>query len=139
MLPPDQKTLVGGSYARTAAEERSLFAQAGVDPALLLETQLQLHPRCYSLTSKDAAGKSYVNYRADFIGWVPSRAYLARAGIRIEGFWPAGAAQFRTALQNAFPSGARGAIASFGPAKPGKMAALQAALGGVRVCDAAGR
>ena len=139
MVPPDKKAQLGGGYASAAAEERALFAQAGVDPALLLETQLQLHPRCYSLTSKDAAGKSYINYRADFIGWVPSRGYLARAGLRIEGFWPANPAQFQTAFQSAFGGSARGNIASFGPAAPGKPASLLTALKSVRACDASGR
>lgn len=139
MVPADKAAMVGGDYARAAAEEKSLLADAGINPALLLEPQLQLHPGCYSLTSKDGAGKAYINYRADFIGWVPSRAYLARAGVRIDGFWPASPAQFQTAFQRTFAGNARGTIASFGPASPGKSAILLAALKSVRPCDAAGR
>ena len=138
MVPPDKATMVGGDYARTAAEEEALFKAANLDPALLLEPLLQLHPTCYSLTSKDAAGKSYINYRADFVGWVPSRAYLARAGVESEGFWPATPSQFQAALSNAFPGGARGAIANAGPSRPGKAQSLLAALKAVRVCDAGG-
>ncbi|HEY2836897.1 MAG TPA: hypothetical protein VGI89_10040 [Rhizomicrobium sp.] len=138
MVPTDKTSLVGDDYAKTAAEEKTLIAEAGINPALLLEPQLQLHPGCVSLTSKDAAGKSYINYRADFIGWVPSRSYLARAGVRVDGFWPANPVQFQTAFQNAFAGGARGAIASFGPASPAKPASLMAALKSVRACDASG-
>ena len=138
MVPADKVGIVGGDYAKASAEEKSLLAASGVNAALLLEPQLQLHLSCVSLTSKDAAGKSYINYRADFIGWVPSRAYLARAGVRIDGFWPASSAQFQTAFQNAFAGGARGAIASFGPASPGKPQSLMAALKSVRPCDASG-
>jgi hypothetical protein len=139
MAPAGKAEMVGGDYVKASAEEKALIAAAGVSPALLLEPQLQLHPSCVSLTSKDATGKSYINYRADFIGWVPSRAYLARAGVRIEGFWPASPAQFRATFRNAFAGGARGNIASFGPASPGKPEALLAALKAVRACDASGR
>jgi hypothetical protein len=138
MVPADKTSLVGGEYAKTAAEEKTLIDETGINPALLLEPQLQLHPNCVSLTSKDASGKSYINYRADFIGWVPSRGYLARVGVRIEGFWPANPAKFQTAFQNAFAGGARGNIASFGPAGPGKPASLLTALKSVRACDASG-
>lgn len=138
MVPPDKAVLVGGDYAKAAAEENALMAEAGVNAALLMEPQLQLRTSCYSLTSKDAAGKAYINYRADFIGWVPSRAYLARAHVPVEGFWPANPAQFQSAFQHAFGGGARGNIASFGPVSPGKPASLMAALKSVRPCDAAG-
>ena len=138
LVPADKTSLVNGDYAKTAMEEKALIAETGVSPALLLEPQLQLHPSCVSLTSKDALGKSYINYRADFIGWVPSRAYLARAGVRVEGFWPANPAQFQTVFQNAFAGGARGAVASFGPASPGKLASLMTALKSVRACDSSG-
>jgi hypothetical protein len=139
MVPAAKAGLVGGDYAKAAAEEKALMTDSGVNPALLLEPQLQLHTSCYSLTSKDPTGKAYINYRADFIGWVPSRAYLARAGLRLEGFWPANPAQFQAAFQNAFAGGARGTVASFGPAAPGKPTSLMAALKTVRPCDAAGR
>ena len=139
MVPADKANVVSGDYAKAAAEEKTLLAGAGVKAALLLEPQIQLHTSCVSLTSKDATGKSYVNYRADFIGWVPSRAYLVRAGVRIEGFWPANPAQFQAAFQNAFAGGARGNIASFGPASPGSVATLMTALKAVRPCDASGR
>lgn len=138
LVPADKTSLVNGDYAKTAMEEKALIAEAGASPALLLEPQLQLHPSCVSLTSKDRSGKSYINYRADFIGWVPSRAYLARAGVRVEGFWPATPAQFQTAFQTAFGGSARGNIASFGPAAPGKPASLMTALKSVRACDASG-
>ena len=139
MVPADKAGQVGGDYAKAAAEEKTLMGEVGVNPALLLEPQLQLHTSCYSLTSKDAAGKAYINYRADFIGWVPSRVYLARAGLRLEGFWPANPAQFQAAFQNVFAGGARGAVASFGPEGSGKPASLLAALKSVRPCDASGR
>lgn len=139
MVPADKAGMVGGDYAKAAAEENALMAEAGVNPALLLEPQLQLHTSCVSLTSKDAAGKAYINYRADFIGWVPSRAYLARAGVRPEGFWPANPAQLQTAFQNAFAGSARGTVASFGPESPGKPASLTTLLKSVRPCDASGR
>lgn len=138
MVPADKVGIVGADYAKASAEEKTLIADAGVNSALLLEPQLQLHPSCVSLTSKDATGKSYINYRADFIGWVPSRAYLARAGVRVEGFWPANPAQFQTTFQNAFQGGARGAIASFGPTSPGKPQSLMTTLKSVRPCDASG-
>jgi len=138
MVPRDKTGLLNAGYVLASTQEKTLIAEAGMSPAILLEPQRQLRTSCYSLTSKDAAGKSYVNYRADFIGWMPSRTYLAHAGLRVEGFWPADPAQFQATLQSAFPGGARGAIASFGPSSPGSEASLMAALGAVRPCDASG-
>src|ERR1700753_747599 len=57
MVPANKGSMVGGDYAKVSEEEKALIAGANVNPALLLEPQLQLHPSCVSLTSKDAAGK----------------------------------------------------------------------------------
>ena len=139
MVPSDRAAGIGSDYASAASRERDLVAIAKANPALLLEPQLQLRTSCYSLNSRDASGKSYVNYRADFIGWVPSRSYLARAGIRVDGFWPSDPGQFQAALKKAFPGGARGNIASFGPQTPSKLSSLQAELKAVATCDAGRR
>ncbi len=135
MAPTNQTTSLNRDYAVEARQEKDLLAASGVSPALLLEPMLQLHPSCYALTSHDTAGKAYVNYRSDFVGWVPARAYLERAHVRMEGFWPATAAQYQPAFQKAFPGGARGAIALFGPSRPSGMASLQARLKAVPRCD----
>ena len=85
-------------------------------------------PVCYSLTSKDAAGKAYINYRADFIGWVPSRAYLARAGLRLEGFWPANRGAISGGISERFSRRrARRYRKLSDPKAPGKPASLLAA------------
>ncbi len=135
MVPPDRDNSLAVNYAPTALQEKTLFTDAGVNPSLLLEPQLRLETRCYSLTSHDVSGKSYINYRSDFLGWVPSRAYLAKAGIRTDGFWPATADQFQIAFKKAFPGGARGNIATFGPAGPSRAASLLARLKAVPQCD----
>lgn len=135
MVPPAMGNSLAANYAPTAMQEKSLFTEAGINQALLLEPQLRLETRCYSLTSHDVSGKSYINYRSDFLGWVPSRAYLAKAGIRTDGFWPATAEQFQIAFKNAFPGGARGNIATFGPASPSSAASLLARLKAVPQCD----
>ena len=135
MVPPAVGNVLAANYAPTASREKTLFSEAGIDQALLLEPQLRLETHCYSLTSRDASGKSYVNYRSDFLGWVPSRAYLAKAGIHADGFWPATAAQFQAAFKSAFPGGARGNIATFGPAGPSSAALLLARLKAVPQCD----
>jgi hypothetical protein len=115
LVPPDKANILDAGYAPTAAQEKALIADAGVNQALLLEPLLRLGLSCYSLTSKNASGKPYINYRSDFVGWVPSRATLAHAGIRVDGFWPATAAQFQATMKSAFPGGARGGVAFSGP------------------------
>ena len=122
-------------YAPAARQEIALAAEAHVNQALLLEPMLRLHPSCYALTSHDTAGRSYVNYRSDFVGWTPSRAYLARAGVRVGGFWPANKAQFQAAFRRAFPNGANGKIAEFGPGHPSNLAALKKRLKAVPQCN----
>lgn len=139
MVPANRSATVGADYATAALQEKELIAAAKASPSLLLEPQLQLRTSCYSLNSRDASGRSYVNYRADFIGWVPSRAYLARAGVRAEGFWPSDAGQFQTTLQKTFPGGARGNIASFGPQVPSSVPSLLAKLKAIPSCDTASR
>jgi len=135
MVPPARRNEVTGEYVQTAQAEKQLLAAAHGNEALLLEPQLQMRTECYSLTSRDRAGKAYVNYKAGFIGWVPSRAYLARAGIPVSGFWPDSASQFQTTLQNAFPGGARGNIAYAGVNAPSAAASLLARLKAIRECD----
>jgi hypothetical protein len=63
MVPPAMDNSLAANYAPTSVQEKALLSDAGIGQALLLEPQLRLETRCYSLTSRDASGKSYVNYR----------------------------------------------------------------------------
>ena len=135
LVPPEKAGTLDAGIMPTALQEKSLIADAGVDQALLLEPLLRLGLSCYSLTSKNVSGKSYVNYRSDYVGWVPSRAYLAHAGIKAGGFWPATAAQFQAAMKSAFPGGARGNVAFSGQDAPSRMPSLLARLKAVPQCD----
>ena len=136
MLPAAKTNTLRNDYTSTAIQEETLLSSAGVSQALLLEPLRRLRISCYSLTSRDASGKSYINYRSEFLGWVPSRAYLAHAGVEIAGFWPMTIPQFQAALKSAFPGGARGNIASFGPDTPASVPSLVARLKAVPQCDA---
>ena len=133
LVPPEKLGTLDADYAPAASQEKALLSETGVNQSLLLEPLLRLGLSCYSLTSKNASGKSYINYRSDFVGWVPSRADLTRVGIRVGGFWPASDAQFQAAMKSAFPGGARGNIAFAGQA-PGA-APLPARLKAVPQCD----
>jgi hypothetical protein len=135
MVPQNRNKDVAPSYGEAAEQEKQLTAEAHADPALLLEPQLELQTQCYSLTSRNPAGQTYINYQAQFVGWIPSRAYLARAGVKAGGFWPASQEQFEAALKNAFPGGARGAIAYSGSDRPMPQASLLARLKSVKECD----
>jgi hypothetical protein len=136
LVAPEKTGTLDAGYAPTALQEKAMLSDAGVNQALLLEPLLRLGLSCYSLTSKNASGKSYVNYRADYVGWTPSRAYLAQAGIPVGGFWPAAVAQFQAAMKSAFPGGARGNVGFSGPDAPSGMPALLARLKAVPQCDA---
>jgi hypothetical protein len=135
LVPAEKAGTLDAGIAPTVQQEKSLISDAGVDQALLLEPLLRLGLSCYSLTSKNASGKSYVNYRSDYVGWVPSRAYLAHAGIKVGGFWPATTAQFQAAMESAFPGGARGNVAFSGQDAPSRTPSLQARLKAVPQCD----
>ena len=134
MVPQTRRKEVAPSYGEAAEQEQRLIAEAHADPALLLEPQLALQTQCYSLTSHNPAGQAYINYQAQFVGWIPSRAYLARTGVKAGGFWPASQEQFEAALKNAFPGGARGAIAFSGSEKPLAQSALAARLATIKEC-----
>lgn len=134
MVPTGRVKEVISGYVEATQKEKQLFAQAHADPALLFEPQLALQTSCYSLTSRNPAGQAYINYQAQFVGWIPARAFLTRAGVKVSGFWPASEAQFQIALKNAFPGGARGAIAFAGTDRPLPQAGLLARLSATREC-----
>ena len=131
MVPSGRRNEVRPAYAEAASQEKQLTRNI----ALLLEPQLRLQTACYSLTSRDDAGRAYINYRSDFVGWVPSRAYLEQAGIRFSGTWPQGSNQFQTALKNAFPGGLRGEIRFAGSNTPLSASKLLTQLGAIPECD----
>lgn len=135
MAPASKATTLNRDCAPAARQEKALVAKARVNPALLFEAMLRLRPSCYALTSHDTTGRSYVNYRSDFVGWTPSRAYLARAGVRVAGYWPETRAQFQAAFKSAFPNGANGKIAEFGPSHPSSLAILKKRLRAVPQCN----
>ena len=134
MVPSARIKEVASIYPQAAQQEKQLFAAIRIDPALLREPQLKLATSCWSLTSRNPAGQAYINYQSQFVGWIPSRAYLTRAGVRVGGFWPANDAQFDNAVKNAFPGGARGAIAYSGAEKPSAQSALVARLAAIKEC-----
>lgn len=135
MVPTGRRKEVSGIYEDAARQEKQLLQDRHANAALLLEPQLGLGTSCYSLTSKDTAGKAYINYQASHIGWTPSRAWLTRAGIGITGFWPETDAQFQAALQKAIPGGARGGV-NYSTAKaPATETALLKRLGAIPECD----
>lgn len=134
MVPQGRRKEVVPAAIEAAARETRLFAETHADPALLLEPQLRLQTQCYSLTSHNPAGQAYITYQAGAVGWIPSRAYLARAGVKVSGFWPANDSQFQTALKNAFPGGARGTIIFGGTQKPSPQSALLARLSATKEC-----
>ena len=134
MVPQERRKEVSGLYESAAQQERQLLQDRRANPALLLEPQLGLGTSCYSLTSHDTAGKAYINYQARFVGWTPSRSWLARAGVSVAGFWPDGDAQFQAALQKAIPGGARGSVFYATAKAPATETALRDRLAAIPEC-----
>ena len=135
MVPEQRRKDVSGLYENSARQERQLLQDRHANAALLLEPQLGLGTACYSLTSRDTAGKAYINYQASFVGWTPSRAWLARAGINVSGFWPDTDAQFQAALQKAIPGGARGGVTYSTAKSPAAEPVLLRRLDAIPECD----
>ena len=135
MVPSGRRKEVSSIYDNAARQEKQLLQDRHANAALLLEPQLGLGTSCYSLTSRDTAGKAYINYQASFVGWTPSRAWLTRAGVGIAGFWPDMDAQFQVALQKAIPGGARGSVIYSAAKAPIAEAALLNRLRAIPECD----
>lgn len=135
MVPAERRKEVSGNYENAARQEKQLLQDRRANAALLLEPQLGLGTSCYSLTSRDTAGKAYINYQASHIGWTPSRAWLTRAGNGITGFWPTTDAQFQAVLQKAIPGGARGSVIYSAAKAPAAEAVLLKRLGAIPECD----
>jgi hypothetical protein len=131
MVPSRRRDEIRPDYLRMAELEKKLPGNA----ALLLEPQLRLGTQCYSLTSRDGAGRAYINYRADFVGWIPSRAYLEKANLHVSGFWPRTVDAFQAALKSAFPGGLRGEIRFAGTNTPAPAAKSAADLAAIPECD----
>lgn len=135
MVPPGRRKELSGIYENAARQEKQLLQDRHADAALLLEPQLGLGTACYSLTSRDTAGKAYINYQAQFVGWTPSRAWLTSAGVNVTGFWPDTDARFQAALQKAIPGGARGGVVHSSTKTPGTETALLKRLRAMPECD----
>lgn len=135
MVPQPRRKELSGIYENSARQENQLLRDRHGNAALLLEPQLGLGTSCYSLTSRDTAGKAYINYQSQFVGWTPSRAWLARAGAGVAGFWPDTNAQFQAALQKAIPGGARGAAIYSATKAPATEEALLNRLAAIPECD----
>jgi len=135
MVPLQRRGEISRSYADTAQQEARLLREARVSAAMLLEPQLGLEPKCWSLTSRDNMGKAYINYQARAVGWTPSRAYMARAGLKIAGYWPEAEPQFQAALQKALPGGARGGIVYSTAKAPAAETTLLDRLQHIAECD----
>jgi len=134
MVPEQRRKEVLDIYENSARQERQLLKDRRTNAALLLEPQLGLGTSCYSLTSRDTAGKAYINYQAQFVGWTPSRAWLTSAGIGVAGFWPESDAQFQAALQKAIPGGARGSVIYSAAKSSAPEAALLRRLAAIPEC-----
>lgn len=134
MVPEARRNEVLSVYENNARQEIQLLQDRRVNAALLLEPQLSLGTRCYSLTSRDTTGKAYINYQAQFVGWTPSRAWLTSAGVGVTGFWPQTDAQFQAALQKAIPGGARGGVIYSAAKSPAPEAALLRRLTAIPEC-----
>ena len=134
MVPKTRLTELSSLYESNARQEKRLLQDRHANAALLLEPQLGLMTSCYSLTSRDTAGKAYINYQAQYVGWTPSRTWLTRAGFGVSGFWPDTEAQFQAALQKAIPGGARGSVTYSTAKAPATEAALRNRLGAIPEC-----
>jgi len=135
MVPAGRRKEISSIYESAARQEKQLLQDRRANAALLLEPQLGLGTSCYSLTSRDTAGKAYINYQAQYVGWTPSRSWLARTGVGITGFWPDTNAQFQAALQKAIPGGARGSIVYSAAKTPAAETGLLKQLVAIPECD----
>jgi hypothetical protein len=86
---------------RKTAEEQ-FMRELGIPQAILTEPQLQLQTGCYRFVG-DRSGD--IEMSRAFVGWVPTKAYLAQRSIRVSGYWPATPDDFLRAHANVFRNG----------------------------------
>jgi hypothetical protein len=107
------RDLASGLYARDAKEGEDLLRSSGISLSLLYDPQLQVRTTCYQLAGSGMHRE--VQYFSRFQGWLPSRQYLANAGMRVQGFWPKSAGEVIAALRKQFAA-SQDVVLAFGGA-----------------------
>jgi hypothetical protein len=79
---------VHARYAAEAALEASYYQSVGIDTAWLYRPQLEIRTKCYSFRPGSQKTSFDLIYLSDFSVWIPSRAFLAQAGVTFSGYWP---------------------------------------------------
>lgn len=96
---------LAADYAKESSEEKKAYQRAGLSVRLLEVPLEQVGPVCFRTAMED--GKPIAQFATSASVFVPSRASLAKWGVRdIQGFWPADQTTLSAAMSN-FPAGAR--------------------------------
>jgi hypothetical protein len=117
---------------RKAAEEQ-FINELGIGAAILSEPQLRLQTSCYRLV-RDRKGKATdIEYGRQYVGWTPTRDYLAQLGVRVNGTWPQTQDEFERISARVFAKGATPPLA-FGGAAPMADADINAGYRAIKTC-----
>ena len=68
--------------------EDGLYESWKIDHTLLLRPQLAIRTSCYSVDLTDDSTIRSLQFKSPFSVWVPSKGFMARAGITFDGYWP---------------------------------------------------
>ena len=126
----DRRAAEAALLPRKEAEERYM-RELGIPAAILTEPQLQLQTGCYRFARGSGGAAGDVEFSRAFVGWVPTRAYLAQRSIRVSGYWPATPEDFLRAHANVFRNGK--AQIQFGGA-PLSAGEIEARYNAIKLC-----
>jgi hypothetical protein len=111
MIPPDARANVAGYNKVAQLRAERFFADRKLPLSLLLEPQIAVRTRCYTLLKGKTPGQAEIAYQSEFVAWMPSRDYLKDSGIAFEGYWPETLDDFHTSWERLFPKGGKGRLA----------------------------
>lgn len=88
LFPADFAPMFRSLDDLVAAEQR-LFELRGVPLSLLRDSSFARQPHCVVFYRTDGVAPHSFGVNLTYAAWVPSRQYLAAAGLQMEGYWPA--------------------------------------------------
>jgi len=120
-------------YRWISDQGESLLKQNRISPMLLLQPQLEIRTTCYKYRENTEEGAD-IGYEAEFSLWIPSKEFMERSGVPIEGYWPNSANQVMEDLHADFRSLKAGIIFG-GRSGPLSQKALDVEYSKVPLCN----
>jgi hypothetical protein len=121
--------------------EQAFYRELGLKLEFLLQPQVEVRTQCFryahdSMGAADLTGSvNDIQFKSDYVGWIPRPEYLESMGIHVEGFWPRSSDDLIHAWAKVFRADARIHILWGGGLSPMSMTELEQAYSKMGLCE----